>query len=252
MAANILILDIETTPNIAYVWRFFKENVGADQVIKNSEILSYAAKWLGKKDIYYDDRLMNNEKGLLLALVHLLDLADIVVAHYGRRFDLPRINARCLALGIKPPSPYKIVDTKEIASKHFLFDANNLKHLANVLGCAPKLDHNKFPGFKLWLECLKGNPEAYEELEIYNKQDVLTLEEIYLKMRPWMPHHPNVAVFEEEVVCPKCGGNHYHRRGFYYSNSGRYQRYQCNSCGGWFRTRYMEKQDRKNLPANAI
>ena len=33
MPPKILILDVETFPNTAYVWRFFKENIGAKQVI---------------------------------------------------------------------------------------------------------------------------------------------------------------------------------------------------------------------------
>lgn len=41
--AKILILDIETAPNIAYVWRTFKEFISPKQMISNSYIMSYAS-----------------------------------------------------------------------------------------------------------------------------------------------------------------------------------------------------------------
>jgi predicted transcriptional regulator len=35
VAPRILILDIETAPNRAYVWRFWRQNVYLDQIISN-------------------------------------------------------------------------------------------------------------------------------------------------------------------------------------------------------------------------
>lgn len=255
--AHILILDIETAPNLAYVWRFYKENVGANQVVKNSEIISWAAKWYGEgKGLVHYDTFIYSEKFILEKLMALLDRADIVVAHYGSKFDIPRIKARALVHGIKPPSPFKIVDTKVVASKEFNFEANSLEHLANVLNCTKKGDHRKFPGFLLWSECLKGNYDAWNELKAYNLQDVEVLEEVYTKMLPWITNHPNVAIYEEgeEIACPKCGSKEHQRRGFYYTQASKYQRYQCKKCGGWHRSRYNElnKDKRKVIAVNAI
>lgn len=252
-----LILDIETAPSLAYVWRFFKENIGSNQVVKNSEIISFASKWYNEEAITYYDTYIYSEKYVLERVLDELNEADIVVAHYGSKFDIPRIRARALVHGMKPPSPFKIVDTKMVASKEFNFEANNLKHLANVLGCAPKLDHNKFPGFELWAQCMKGNKEAWEELKTYNIQDVLTLEEIYTKMLPWITNHPNHGVYNgegEKVVCPKCGSESVQRRGFHYTAVGKYQRYQCNGCGGWHRSRFtsLDKNAGKALAVNAV
>jgi hypothetical protein len=41
----------------------------------------------------------------------------------------------------------------------------------------------------------------------YNIRDVVALEPLYLKLRPWIEGHPNVAVYSDsdEVACPKCG-----------------------------------------------
>ena len=252
---KILILDIETSPNIAYVWRFFKENISPKQVLEHTEILSFAAKWLGEDQVFYTDQQEGDEKFLLTILKGLLDDADIVVAHNGSRFDLPTITGRFLINEIKPPSPYKIIDTVTVARNEFNFPSNSLEYLSGIFGVDKKDDHKKFPGFELWIECLKNNPEAWEEMRLYNIQDVVTLEQIYLKMRPFIRNHPNVALIngDEKQACPKCGSNHIHWRGFAHTSVGKYHRYQCADCGGWGRSRFtvVEPAIRKNLLVNA-
>lgn len=239
---KILILDVETFPNTAYVWRFFKENIGAKQVLEYSTLASFAYKWLDQDVVWYEDTQHQTEKSLVKHLLAVLDDADIVVAHNGAKFDLPTIQGRALVLGLKPPSPYKIVDTLLVARYEFNFPANSLEHLAILLGVEKKGGHAKFPGFELWQECMRNNPEAWEEMKIYNKQDVSTLEEVYLKMRPFMKRHPNVAVYEEadKIMCPKCGSNHIQSRGYVTTNVGKYKKFQCQTCGGWSRTRFSE------------
>mgnify|MGYP003145899441 CR=1 FL=1 len=242
MPARILILDIETAPNLAYVWRFFKENVSLDQLQEHSNILSVAAKWLGEKRVYYWGTDKHTEAEVLAYTNKLLDEADIVVAHNGDRFDMAKIRGRSLVHGLDLPSPYKQIDTWKIAKREFGFDSNSLAYLADVLGCSPKTKHKEFPGFELWAECLKGNKRAWKELCLYNKQDVLTLEEIYVKIRPYARNHPSVSAVGEpgEVTCPKCGSTDQKKRGHYYTNTQKYQRYKCMGCGGWHRARFTE------------
>lgn len=256
--ARILILDIETAPNIAYVWRYFKENIAAKQVLQNGYMLSFAAKWLGEPVIFYEDLSVQHEKDMLVVLHKLLDEADIVVAHNGDAFDLPHIQGRFLYHGIQPPAPYKTVDTRLIAKREFNFPSNSLEYLAQVLELPiQKGKHKKFPGFELWLEILRNNPEAWEEMKDYNTDDILVLEQLYIKMRPFMRNHPNVGVFDEHhdaAVCPKCGSGHIQYRGYAHTNVGRFHRFQCNDCGGWGRTRHnvLGKEARRNIVVNAV
>lgn len=256
--AKTLIIDIETAPNVAYVWRFFKENVSAKQVLENGYLISYAAKWLGEEKIFYSDLQFNSEKDVLKEIGQLLDEADVVVAHYGEGFDFPYIQGRLVFHNIKPPSPYKTIDTKKVASKEFHFPSNSLEYLAKALDLKAKKDgHKKYPGFELWLEVLRNNPEAYEELKFYNIQDILVLEELYLRIRPFIRNHPNVAIFgddHDDVHCPKCNSLDIQYRGYAHTQTGRYHRFQCNDCGGWGRSRYniLEPKARKNIVVNAV
>lgn len=255
--SRILILDIETAPNLAYVWRIWKENIGLNQLREIGGILSFSAKWLGDDPTWYADvRMKGGEKAVLDLLLLLLNRADIVIAHNAKGFDIPTINARAIQHGMLPPSPYKVIDTYIVAKKEFRFISNKLEHLAKALGCKEKLKHKNFPGFELWSECLAGNEKAWEELKKYNIQDVVTLEEVYLKMRPWIRNHPNVGIDDgnSTASCPKCGSTHVHFRGYATTNAGKYRRFVCLDCGGWSRARFNEypKQLRKELLANII
>lgn len=254
---NILYLDIETSPKIAYVWRFWKENIGAKQVIDHGHIMSFTGIWNDGDDPIYVENRGDDDTFIVKELIALLDEADLVVGHNVARFDCATINGRALVAGVNPPSPYKIVDTLLSAKKCFKFESNSLEYLAQVLDCKhKKLAHGKFPGFSLWLECLKGNDEAWEEMMVYNIEDTYTVRDVYKKMRPWIPDHPNLGVFLEENkhVCPKCGGDHLVRRGYAYTNVNKYQRFKCVDCGGWSRTRFTEyaKEKRKVLLGNAV
>lgn len=251
---KILVLDIETAPKVAYVWRFFKENISAKQVKEHGHMMSFAAKWLGGDEIFYEECRKDDDKLIVEKMCHLLDQADMIIAHNGERFDMKQIRARAVVNGIKPPSPVKVIDTLLIAKREFSFPSNSLEYLTNVMGCkVRKGGHKKFPGFELWLECLRGNEEAWSEMREYNIIDVLALEELYLKLRPYDTKHPNLAVYaenKEEPVCPKCGGTHVQWRGYAYTSVGKYHRYQCNDCGGWGRGRYSLLPKNENLITN--
>lgn len=252
---KLLFLDIETAPKVALVWRFFKENISPKQVKEHGHIMSYAAKWAGDDEIFYEENRKDNDTKIVSSLCQLLDEADFVVAHNGQEFDFKQIRARAVVNGIKPPSPFKVIDTYKIAKREFGFPANSLEYLTMVLKCKHvKGGHRKFPGFELWLECLRGNEEAWSELREYNIEDILALEELYLKLRPWDTRHPNTAVMQEneELTCPKCGGNHLQYRGYAYTSVGKYHRLQCQDCGGWSRTRYTLLPKNENLLVSQV
>lgn len=252
--ARMLTLDIETAPIMANVWALWDQNVGLNQINSDWHLLSFAAKWLGEDKVIYADqrgrRNKENDLRLLKILWKLLDEADIVIGHNAKRFDVKKINARFLLAGMKPPSPYKVVDTMIIAKSQFMFTSNKLEFLTDKLNVKyKKLPHGKFPGFALWKAVMADKPGAWEEMEEYNKYDVLSTEELYLILRPWDRQHPNLATYDQEdegYVCPVCGSSDLWKRGFHHTNTGIFQRYQC-SCGAWShdRTNASTKTKRK-------
>lgn len=244
---KILLLDIETAPILGYVWGLWENNLGLNQIKSDWHILAWAAKWLEdpvSKIMYQDQRKAKNiedDKQLLKGIWKLIDDADIIITQNGVSFDIKKLNARFVLNGMPPPSSFKHVDTKRIASKKFAFTSNKLEYMTNKL-CTKykKLKHNKFSGFELWSECLKGNLEAWNEMEKYNKYDVLSLEELYLKLQPW-DNSINFNLYTDDLtkVCA-CGSTSFKKNGYKYTSVGKYQRYSCLSCGS-------EAKDRNNL-----
>ena len=230
---NVLVLDIETQPLIAYVWNLKEQFVALNQIKEDWQIMAWSAKWLGSDlVVYHDKRNDKDDKRILKILWKFLDKADIVVTQNGQSFDIPKINARFILHGMKPPSPVKHLDTYRIAKKVFEFTSNKLEYLTDKL-CTKykKLSHKKFPGMSLWTECLKGNRTAWEEMKEYNVQDVLSTEELYNKLKSWTPN--SMPSVHNNGTCVVCGTAQLQKRGYERKAKLLYQRLQCQSCGKW-------------------
>ncbi len=233
---KILFYDIETAPLMGYAWGLWDQNIGLNQIHTDWHVLSWAAKWLGSKEVLYKDQRaksdVTNDKQLLKGMWDLLDEADIVVTQNGKEFDQKKLNARFVYHGFQPPSPYKHIDTLKLARKHFAFTSNKLAYLTDKL-CKKykKTASRKFQGFDLWKECLGGNISAWKEMEKYNKYDVLSLEELYSKLIPW-DSSVNFNLYRtDDVTRCTCGSTHFQKRGFYYTASGKFQKHRCMKCG---------------------
>lgn len=230
---KILLLDIETAPNLAYVWGLWDQNVATSQVVNSGYVLCWAAKWLDKDNVIFDSINKSGEMEMLRHIHNLLDEADVVVTHNGIKFDLPCLAKEFLLKGFKPPSPYKQVDTLTLCRKLYRFPSNKLDYVAQSLGLGNKVKHS---GFELWVNAMKNDSGAWKEMETYNKHDVVLLELLYKKILPWIPNHPNRAIQNGENVCPNCGSSKYQRRGRAISKTKSYKRYQCRDCGHWFKS----------------
>lgn len=258
---KVLLFDIETAPMLGYVWGMWDQNVGLDMVHSDWNVLSWAAKWLDdppNKIMYADQRkakLVSDDKGILEKIWKLLNEADIVITQNGKSFDCKKLNARFIIHKMKPPSSYKHIDTLEIAKKHFAFTSNKLAYMTDKLNTKyKKLKHSKFPGFEMWEQCLKGNLAAWKEMEKYNKYDVLALEETYKKLMPW-DNTIDFSLYSDEVhtVC-HCGSTEFHKYGFAFTSGGKFQRYQCKSCGSESRSKInlFSKEKKASLRTKVV
>jgi DNA polymerase elongation subunit (family B)/predicted RNA-binding Zn-ribbon protein involved in translation (DUF1610 family) len=241
---KILLLDIETAPNTAYVWGLFKQNISISQLVDSSAMLCWAAKWLGEDEVMFSS-IMMGKKGMLKEIHKLLNEADAVVHYNGSRFDIPTLNKEFLEAGMPPPSPYAQIDLLKTARQQFRFPSNKLDYVGRALGLGRKTSHE---GFELWIKCMNKDPDAWERMEEYNIQDVWLLEQVYYKFLPWIKKHPNIGVHSDtEHICPNCGSHSVQRRGYNITGSGKYQRYQCKDCGTWSSDRQTILQSKNTL-----
>lgn len=235
---KILLLDIETAPNLVHVWGLWKQNVATNQIIDAGYVMCWAAQWLDSDVIMFDSVHQSGTKKMLRGIYELLDEADAVIHYNGSRFDIPTLNKEFLLNNMVPPATYKQIDLLKTARAQFRFPSNKLDYIAKALGVGAKVKH---AGHELWIRCLNGEDVAWAEMEHYNRNDVVILKNVYYKLLPWIKNHPNRGVFEDKHdVCPNCGGTHLQRRGFAHSNAGKYQRFQCTDCGTWSRSRKNE------------
>lgn len=253
---KILVLDIETAPILAYVWGLFDQNVGLNQISKEWHVMSWAAKWVGEKQVFYHDQSSaknpEDDKAIMQIIWSLLDEADIILTQNGIKFDNKKLNARFAHHGFHPPSSFRHIDTLRIAKKHFAFTSNKLEWMTGKFNKKyKKLEHARFPGFKLWAECLKGNQKAWAEMKKYNIHDVLALEELYLgTLRKWdksINFNVFSSSFETRCSCGSLDLKPYERPAF--TNTGRFWRYICQSCGQEHKVKVNElsKEKRKTL-----
>lgn len=226
---KVLLFDIETAPNLAYVWGKWQQDVIAYK--EEWQMLSFAYKWEGKSKIYCHTRKDKSDRGLVRKLHKLFQKADLLVAHNGDEFDIKKAKARMLVHGLAPVPPIPTVDTKKVAKKHFNFNSNSLNDLCQHLGIGTKV---KTGGFDLWLGCLAGNASSWEKLVKYNKQDIVLLEKLYQTFKPWILNHPNMALLRGYKGCPKCTSLNIEKRGVRATHARLQQRYWCRDCHGWF------------------
>lgn len=232
MKPRILIYDLEVSPTLAWTYGLWKTNV--IKVEQNPSIMSISWRWYGEDTTHHESLAsIPRKKGTSsnLALIKLIrglfDDADILVAHNANRFDNKVAVASFIRYGLTPPSPYKTVDTLQVARSVARFGSNSLNSLAELFGIGSK---TKVAHGDLWYDCLKGSKEAWDKMRIYNNQDVDLLYKLYEILRPYIKNHTNLGDLSgERGTCPKCGSAKLEKRGIKYQK----QTYQCKDCGGW-------------------
>lgn len=231
---KLLLLDLETSPNVAHVWSLFKQTVSVEQLQESSYVMCWSAKWLGSREMLHRSLYVDGKKRMLKELHSLLDACDAVVTFNGTSFDIPVANKEFLLTGLKPPSPYAQIDLLRTARDTFRFPSNKLSYISRALQIGQKVKHK---GHQLWVECLAGDEKAWHKMAEYNKQDVVLLEKLYNKLQPWIKGHPNKAFYVDDLrpVCPNCGSWKVQRRGYAYTTLSKFHRLQCQECGKWSR-----------------
>lgn len=233
---KVLLLDLEVSPNLAFVWEKYEQNV--IKFKKEKYLLSYSYKWLHEKKFHtvalcdfkdYKEDLEDDFR-LVESLHKLFDEADIIIAHNADKFDIKTANAFFIRHMLTPPSPYRTIDTLKIARQKFKFNSNSLDDLGEHLHLGRKTKHT---GIDLWFDCMKGDMKAWRLMKKYNENDVRLLEKVYLKLRPWATTHPALNITSLDRRCPCCNSDKLVARGTAFTNSYSYKRFNCTACGKW-------------------
>jgi len=231
---KVLLFDIETTPRVTYSWRPDDRFHPHQFTIRESYMLSWAAKWRDDKKLMGDvltthEAREGDDERLLRSLYDVMVEAEVVVAHNIQRFDWPRFNGFILEHGLDPIYPPTQIDTKKWAEQ-FGFPYRNLDYLAERAGLGSKIKTE----FELWERCMRGESKALKQMLKYNKHDVRLLEGVFEWMLPYVKGAPKLWVgtdaAKDDYCCPFCGHTELQKRGFRDTKAARYQQVQCQNC----------------------
>lgn len=243
---KIISFDIETAPDLVATFSLYPDSIPHTAIIQDWYVIAACWKELGKEEVESAyTYIPTSDYVVVEKLRNALASADIIVAHNGKKFDLKKLNARLIYHNLPPLPSIPIVDTLIEVKKVAQFTSHRLDYLGKHLLGAGKLPTSD----GLWIRALKGEIAAIDEMVKYCKVDVLRLEALYLKLRPYMKQHPHVGVLEkgEKKDCPRCGSLQVIKAKVRVSASGtRTQQYQCKSCGGYHSTSITKKDEAYN------
>ena len=235
----VLVMDLETLPILGYVWAAFDTNL--IRVKEDWSIACWSAKWYGDERVMSDvmtvkEAKTRDDKRICASLWKLFDDADVIIGQNAKQFDFKKMNTRWWFHHMGPPSSYRAIDTLETARKAFSMTFNNLDYLGNYLGVGKKKETG---GFDLWDNFMKGDKEARALMVEYCIGDTELCERVYKSMRPWVPSHPKMTVYNKiKGVCPVCFSANYKNIGYYQAPVQQYAEFRCSDCKSvWHNTR---------------
>jgi DNA polymerase elongation subunit (family B) len=237
---KILIIDIETRPNLAWCWGLFDQNISINQIERVGSVISWSAKWYGEKEVLFASDYHNGHSECIQQAWHLLDEADVVVGYNSKSFDMKHLSREFIVAGYPPPSHYIDVDLLTVVRQRFKFVSNKLQHVSQELGLGSKTHHD---GFDLWLGCMRDDEKSWATMRKYNKQDVVLTEKLYERLLPWIKSHPHRGLYDGNADnCPRCGHDELVTRKYYTTRTGRYRTVQCKKCKGYSKGSKVEEK----------
>ena len=228
-----MFFDIETSFNIGIFWRSgYNLTIQPDDIIKERAIICVSWKWENEDEVHnltWDNKQC--DKKLLKAFLKELNKADEIIAHNGDRFDIKWLRTRCLFHGLEMFPKYQTIDTLKEAKSQFNFNSNKLDYIAKFLGVGAKLKHE---GMDMWKAIIfDKDKDALARMVEYCDMDVIVLEKVFEKLRPYSNKGINYATLngEDKFCCPNCGTENVRVRKTYTTRQGTLQHYMtCNPC----------------------
>lgn len=249
---KILMIDIETSPAVTYVWDIFKPVIGVEQIITPTSLLCFSYAWfengkMGK--VQFVDAGGKLEGQAFVSMVRkaheLLSEADAVCHFNGESFDVPRLNAEFLRLRLPPPPPAHQIDLKKTWFKKFATVSSRLAFIGPYLKIGEKVKHEGWP---LWIGCLSGDAACWRKMREYNIEDTVLLGKLYETLLAWIDNHPNMNLYDTgaqaddgKPCCTNCASTKLKSNGFRRAQTYTYRRIQCLTCGHWMRERLSTK-----------
>jgi hypothetical protein len=271
MATKVVTLDIERQSAIVGgVWQLKQHGyIRPGQIIVPVRTICFCWKWMHEDEFHfssewdpYDDGNVispkpykdtglledySGHKQMMEIARDVLNEADYVIGWNSKRYDVGNLRSHMAEYDFDPPSPHQDVDLIKTSRSQFGFMSHTLEEVAPHFGLGGKMEHEAGLWDKLrWLPYTQ--PSGSELVRVrkvmrdYNIRDVELTEQIFYRMRPWIPrlniHGNTEAVLGEkdDERCRRCNSKNIQWRGTYRGTSYWYRKFQCNDCRGYGKT----------------
>lgn len=249
--ARILCFDIETAPMEVYAFDNHPDFIPHTMLKRDWFVICWSAIWYNEGKVVSavltpDEAKRGDDRRIVELAWHLLDSADIVVAHNGKAFDQKKMNDKFIFYHLNPTTQYRVVDTKEVFKRVSKSSWNGQDFLSKKFGREGKIKTD----FTWWIECMRGNPVYLKKMVEYCNGDILDLQENYTIIRSWDNQHPNLGVYadSDKNICPVCGSDDLEQDSkSYKTQTNSYPSFRCSNCGHVSRGRKTSKKSSVKL-----
>lgn len=239
-APKILIWDVETHIDKAWLFSPGKQYVSGQSFENEISLICWSAKWLGNPSTFGDvqtsrEAKNKNDGRIVKNLWDAIAQADVTITHNGSKFDDLVMNTRWAIHRLGLPKRTIKIDTYIIAKQNLKLRSYSLDHICKAFG----LNSGKMKtDIELWKSCYDGNQESLDYMFKYNLEDSNILEDAFNVLKPYAPKFPNFAVWSdvEKPLCPYCASDDFEDNGYWYTPNGKFNSYRC-SCQAIFRSK---------------
>ncbi len=248
---KVMVYDIETSLVRADVWGTGKTYIRHDQLIPGPEgetrIISIAWKYVGEDEVYdlvWDDGC---DKELMQQFMAYYNRCDMVIGQNNNSFDNKLVATRAAKHGLFVNRYIKSFDIYRKAKQVFRLPSFSMAYMAKFFGLTLKQSHE---GIHMWKMIQYGNDEQKKEylqkMVDYNVGDIITTEELYMKMKPYFSTitHQAVKAGDPKWYCPVSGSSNVELYNTIVTELGTVQRIlYCPDSGHQFKVNNKAYQD---------
>lgn len=206
---KVLIYDLETSRGLFKAFWTGKQYINYKQMVSEPEIISIGWKWLGENEVHVThwDKNHSDEK-MVTDFIKIYNEADLVIGFNNDSFDNRWLNARAFKYGLDINIHVRSLDLYKQEKRLFRMLSYSMDYASLYAKIERKQSHE---GIHMWDMVEDGTPEQQEEylgkMMEYNRGDIVTTEELYLRMLPYLSHKMHMGVLQggEKWSCPATG-----------------------------------------------
>lgn len=226
-----MVYDIETSLVRIEHWGTGKTYINHNQLTQGIEgetrIISIAWKYVGEDEVYaltWDDGC---DKEMMREFMNYYNACDMVIGQNNNSFDNKLVATRAAKHGFPLNRFVKSFDIYRKVKSVLKLQSYSMAYMAKFFGLTLKQSHE---GIRMWKMIQYGTPsekkEYLKKMVDYNIGDIVTTEELYMKLRPYMGtvSHFGVKEGKPRWSCPVSGSENVRLHNTIVTEAGTVQR----------------------------